>query len=107
VRDKVSAEYKEAIQKLMQVPGVGKMIADDLWNLGICSIADLEDRDPQELYDQLCDYQGMRIDRCVLYVFRCAVHFASNRDHDPEKLKWWKWKDGSLSDDPALSPDSP
>jgi len=91
----------------MLIPGVGKMTADDLWNLGVRSIADLKGKDPQELYDQLCDYQGMRTDRCVLYVFRCAVHFASNGDHDPEKRKWWKWKDESLSDDPALSPDSP
>lgn len=107
MRDKGSLEYRLSIKELMQIPGVGKMTADDLWNLGICSLADLKERDPQELYDQLCHYQGMRIDRCALYVFRCAVYFASNMDHDPEKLKWWNWKDELLSDGPALYPDSP
>ncbi|NQU25233.1 MAG: pathogenicity locus, partial [Candidatus Nealsonbacteria bacterium] len=29
-----------------------------------------------------------------LYVFRCAVYFASNATHDAELLKWWNWKDG-------------
>jgi Pathogenicity locus len=33
------------------------------------------------------------VDRCVLYVFRAAVYFASNKKHDEEKLKWWNWKD--------------
>jgi len=33
----------------------------------------------------------------VLYTFRCAVYYASNSNHDPEKLKWWNWKnDGDL-----------
>jgi hypothetical protein len=29
----------------------------------------------------------------MLYVFRTAVYYASNSKHDPEKLKWWNWKD--------------
>ncbi|WP_394701143.1 helix-hairpin-helix domain-containing protein [uncultured Methanolobus sp.] len=35
----------------------------------------------------------MNLDRCMLYVFREAVYFASNEEHDPELLKWWNWKD--------------
>ncbi|NMB56563.1 pathogenicity locus, partial [Candidatus Beckwithbacteria bacterium] len=31
-------------------------------------------------------------DRCLLYVFRCAVYYAKG-GRDPEKLKWWNWKD--------------
>ena len=33
-------------------------------------------------------------DRCVLYVFQCAVYFAETREaeREPEKLKWWSWK---------------
>ncbi|MGA3073400.1 MAG: helix-hairpin-helix domain-containing protein, partial [Bryobacteraceae bacterium] len=34
---------------------------------------------------------------CVLYVFRCAVYFASEAEHDPELLKWWNWKDQARS----------
>lgn len=33
------------------------------------------------------------MDRCMLYVFRCAVYYASSEQHDPELLKWWNWKD--------------
>lgn len=108
MRDGTLSEHRIVIKELMQVPGVGKMTADDLWDLGIRSIADLKGRDPEELYRQLCCQQGMHIDRCVLYVFRCAVYFASSEMHDPEKLKWWNWKDSlQLSFGPALSPDNP
>ncbi|WP_406655924.1 helix-hairpin-helix domain-containing protein [Methanolobus sp. ZRKC2] len=85
--------YETVTNELMQIPGVGKTIADDLWNLNIRSIADLKDKNPEELYQQLCDFQGIHVDRCMLYVFRCAVYFASNDEHDPQLLKWWNWKD--------------
>jgi recombinational DNA repair protein RecR len=85
--------YKTAIKELMVIPGVGKKIAEDLWNLEIRSVSALKDRDPEKLYQQLCDFQGMHVDRCMLYVFREAVYFASNNEHDPELLKWWNWKD--------------
>ncbi|WP_340820076.1 helix-hairpin-helix domain-containing protein [Methanolobus sp. WCC4] len=85
--------YKTITKELMQIPGVGKVIADDLWNMGIRSTEELRNRDPEELYHQLYDFQGKQVDRCMLYVFRCAVYFASNDEHDPELLKWWNWKD--------------
>ena len=75
------------------IPGVGKEISKDLQCLGISAVADLRDRDPQQLYDQLCKLEGQKVDRCVLYVFRCAVYFASHEEHEPELLKWWNWKD--------------
>jgi hypothetical protein len=45
------------------------------------------------MYDNLRVMRGGYMDRCVLYVFRCAVYFANNSTHDPELLKWWNWKD--------------
>jgi len=83
---------KKIINNLEHIPGVGKSIAQDLNNLGIYSIEQLKDNDPEELYQQLCIQENKQIDRCVLYVFRCAVYFASSSNHDPELLKWWNWK---------------
>ena len=83
--------------ELKRIPGVGDKIAGDLLALGCRSVEDLRDRDPEELYMQLCFQKGEQVDRCVLYVFRSAVYYASNREHDPELLKWWNWKDGGLS----------
>jgi hypothetical protein len=83
-----------ARDELRRIPGVGPTIAQDLRNLGIERIGDLRGRDPQALYDRLCELQGMHVDRCMLYVLRCAVYYASEFPHDPELLKWWSWKDG-------------
>lgn len=83
----------DVLRDLRRIPGVGRSIAEDLWALGIRSIADLRHRDPEELYERFCLLAGIRVDRCLLYTFRCAVYFASNDTHDPDLLKWWNWKD--------------
>ncbi len=79
--------------ELQRIPGVGPSIARDLRDLGIGRIDELRDRDPQEMYEALCALRGARLDRCVLYVFRCAVYYAENSEHEPELLKWWNWTD--------------
>ncbi len=95
----MSDSTQQAILKeLQQIPGVGKSIAQDLWNLGFRSVQELKDQDPEDLYIRQCAYQGTHVDRCLLYVFRCAVYYASNEQHDPELLKWWNWKDRKMLD---------
>lgn len=79
--------------ELQMIPGVGPSIAGDLQGIGISRVAQQKGKSPQALYDQLCQTTAVVHDRCVLYVFRCAVYFASIPRHDPEKLKWWNWKD--------------
>jgi len=93
------SQRRVALRDLRQIPGVGASIAEDLWNIGVRSVADLRGASPDDLYDQLCFYEATQVDRCMLYVLRCAVYFASHTTHDPELLKWWRWKD--LSVDPA------
>jgi hypothetical protein len=86
---------KNSVLKDLQIiPGVGKEISEDLWNIGIRSVQDLKGRNPECLYQELCEFEGTKIDRCMLYVLRCAVYYASNIEHDPRLLKWWNWKDG-------------
>ena len=79
-------------KELQRIPGVGKKLSQVLWNLDIHSIQDLKGKDPEELYFRLSAQEGRPMDPCVLYVFRCAVYYASNNQHDPELLKWWNWK---------------
>jgi hypothetical protein len=84
---------KRVVDDLSRIPGVGPSIASDLYLLGIREVADLRGRNPGLLYTQLCQAVGHRVDRCVLYVFRCAVYFASESRPDAQMLKWWNWKD--------------
>lgn len=88
----------DVIKKLTIIPGVGKSIATDLWNIGIRKISDLAGQDPQLLYEASNQFAGTMQDRCLLYVFRCAVYYAETPEAEleKEKLKWWNWKDSNL-----------
>jgi hypothetical protein len=85
----------EAIKELRTIPGIGKSIANDLWNVGIKKISDLKNQDPEILYDLSNRFAGTVQDRCLLYTFRCAVYFAKTpaSKRNPDKLLWWNWKD--------------
>ena len=84
------------IQQLTCIPGVGKSIATDLWNIGVRKVSDLRGQSPEELFNRSNERAGKIQDRCLLYVFRCAVYYAETDEgeRDSERLKWWNWKDG-------------
>ncbi|MDD5944491.1 MAG: helix-hairpin-helix domain-containing protein [Clostridia bacterium] len=81
------------MSELLKIPGVGKETEKDLMKLGYNTIESLKNADPQQMYDEMCRISGTKLDRCVLYVFRCAVYYAETENPDKEKLKWWNWKD--------------
>ncbi len=78
---------------LRNIPGVGKATEQDLISLGYTCVKSLVGADPEELYARECIMKGMQVDKCQLYVYRCAVYYAEHETHDPKKLKWWYWKD--------------
>lgn len=84
---------KNVFKNLQEIPGVGPSIAKDLHDLGIRKAADLKGKNPEKMYVNLCRKRGQHIDRCMLYVLRCAVYYASHKKHNPAKLLWWNWKD--------------
>lgn len=84
---------------LRAIPGVGKSIAEDLRRLGIKKASCLKNKDPEKLYARFCTMEGHPADRCLLYVFRCAIYYASHERHDPELLKWWNWGEPKLKTD--------
>lgn len=82
-----------ALKNLQTIPGIGPRLAQELYDLGYRSVEQLKGQDPEAMYHHLCALRGTRIDRCVLYVFRCACYYANNTVHDPALLKWWNWKE--------------
>ena len=87
------SRFTKNIEALRVIPGVGISIANDLIKIGVFSVDDLIGKKPEILYKQSNEEAGVVQDKCLLYVFRCAVYFAENKNHDPEKLKWWNWMD--------------
>lgn len=85
-------KYK-TLKELQKIPSIGKACALDLWNIGIRKPSDLQNKNPLELYLRLNAITGQTHDICMLYTFRCAVYFASEKTHETQKLNWWYWKD--------------
>ena len=86
-----------AWKEFQRIPGVGPKLAAKLAELGVQGLDDLAGRSPEALYRERVDLRQAHIDRCVLYVFRCAVYFAKTPNPDAEKLKWWAWKDKTVT----------
>ncbi len=61
----------QQLKNLTVIPGVGKSIAQDLWNIGIKEADQLKGKDPVQLYELSNKQAGTVQDRCLLYVFRC------------------------------------
>jgi hypothetical protein len=78
--------------ELEAIPGVGVRMARHLERIGCPTLASLRGQDPEELYWRDCLSQGCQVDRCVLYVYRLAVHYAEHGQCPPDKQNWWDWK---------------
>ena len=83
---------------LRTIPGIGIAMEKDLNNLGIYNVGELKNKDPEKLYEDLCEFSGTKLDPCVLYTFRCAVYYSKTKNKDPQLLKWWNWKGRTLKD---------
>lgn len=79
-------------KSLSTIPTLGLAFINDLHSLRIYRLSDLKGKNPESIYLKLEKRCGGHVDRCVLYCFREAVYFAEG-GRDPEKLKWWYWKD--------------
>jgi hypothetical protein len=86
------SDKNSVLKEFMTIPGVGKACSLDFWNIGLRSITDLERQNPAILYDKLNTLTGVKHDICMLYTFRCAIYYATEKDHEKEKLNWWYWK---------------
>ncbi len=96
---KTNQMKKKTKDPLETLPSIGPAMAADLHLLGIHSPEELVGQNPQQLYDELCSITGQHQDRCVLYVFRCAVWAAENPDSPDKALRnWWEWKERAINE---------
>lgn len=94
----ISKAKNKVLQEFQTIPGIGKACSFDLWNIGLRSINDLKDNNPAVLYNRLNTWSGVTHDICILYTFRCAVYYASEKNHETKKLNWWHWKDNTYNE---------
>lgn len=97
----MSTTSRRRSDPLQAIPGIGPSLAADLRRLGIEQPSQLKGKNPEALYDRLCVLTRSQQDRCVLYAFRCAVYYASERRPQARWLKWWNWTDERMPERPA------
>jgi len=49
---KTTVNKNDILKQLQTIPGIGKSISLDLWNLGIRSVENLKGKNPQKLYEK-------------------------------------------------------
>src|SRR5581483_11871370 len=78
-------------RRLQDLVSVGPAMARDFELLGIRSVAQLSQRDPEKMYEKLCEITGQAQDICCLDVFRAAVAQARNPRLPFDQCQWWYW----------------
>lgn len=76
-----------AVRPLSTLRNVGKAALADFRTLGVTTIAQLAQCEPDDLYRDLCRATGTRHDPCVHDVFAATVHEARTG----EALDWWRF----------------
>lgn len=75
------------LERLTDIPNIGKAMERDLLLAGIQHPADLIGKDPYQLFEKLCEVTNARHDLCVLDTFISAVRYMEG---GPPK-KWWEF----------------
>jgi len=83
------------LQKLTDLPNIGPASAGDLSLVGINQPAQLQGRNPYEMYEQLCTIAAQRHDPCVIDVLISIARFMNGEElPSVEELpSWWKYTD--------------
>jgi Pathogenicity locus len=78
-------------RQLGDLVSIGPAMLRDFKLLGVRSVAQLARRDPEKLYEKLCEVTGKAQDICCLDTFRAAVAQAKNPNLPAEQRQWWHW----------------
>ena len=84
---KLKTQKKNLPPELLALMNIGPAMCQDLVLLGISTVAELAQADPDELYLRLQHITGARHDPCVWDVFAASIHEARTG----EKRPWWAW----------------
>ncbi|WP_317203193.1 helix-hairpin-helix domain-containing protein [Janthinobacterium sp.] len=85
--------YLTAMAQFQSLVSVGPASAQDIWDLGCTSLAELATREPFDMYQALSLQVGQRLDPCVEDVFRCAIAQVIFPDLPAGRKDWWHWKE--------------
>ncbi len=74
---------RKRLEKLTDLPNIGRAGAEDLRLLGITQPSQLLGKCPFEMYDTLCEITATRHDPCVIDVFISITRFIAGEAPHP------------------------
>lgn len=80
---------REKVEKLTDLPNIGKTVSKDLKSIGITEPYQLRGQDPYDLYVRFCTAFGERQDPCMLDVLMSITDFMDGG----EPRVWWDYTD--------------
>lgn len=83
-------------KELLNLKNVGKATLRDLGLLGITTVAQLRNQNPDDLYERIQKITGTKHDPCVWDVFAAIIHEANTG----EKWPWWHFTSVRKGRDP-------
>jgi predicted RecB family nuclease len=78
-------------RRFRDLVSIGPAMVRDFELLGIRTVAQLARRNPEKMYEKLCQVTGQAQDICCQDVFRAAVAQAKNPNLPVEQRVWWHW----------------
>lgn len=78
---------REKVERLTDLPNIGKTMAHDLMRIGISRPEQLIGEDPYDLYVRFCRAFGERQDPCALDVLMSITDFMEGG----EPKAWWEY----------------
>jgi hypothetical protein len=78
-------------RQLRDLVSIGPAMLRDFELLGISSVAQLSRRNPEQLYEKLCQITAQAQDICCLDVFSAAVAQARDPHLPLDQCQWWYW----------------
>ncbi len=78
---------REKVEKLTDLPNVGKTVAADFARIGITHPKQLNGEDPYALYVRFCEAFGERQDPCMLDVLMSITDFMNGG----KPRVWWEY----------------
>ena len=78
-------------RQLSDLVSIGPAMLRDFELLGVRTVAQLARRNPEKMYEKLCQVTRQAQDICCLDVFRAAVAQAKNPNLPIEERQWWQW----------------
>jgi hypothetical protein len=78
-------------RQLSDLISIGPAMLRDFKLLGVYTVPQLARRNPEKMYEKLCQVTGQVQDICCLDVFRAAIAQAKNPNLPMEQRLWWYW----------------